>query len=61
MISGITIGVHFWGIIKFPGLILKHDYPSTLRRKIYEDEFWAAVKLTTDNGNTLGYYSVFIS
>ena len=24
--SSVTAGVHFGGIIQFPGLILKHDY-----------------------------------
>lgn len=46
----------FWGIMQFPGLILKLSYmfPSTpWGKKIHEDKFGAAAKLPTGNGNTL--------
>lgn len=47
--------------MKFPGLILKHDFTCfpTLWKKIYEDVFEAAAKVTTGNGGTLSI-TVFI-
>lgn len=53
--------VHFGGIMKFQGLILKHNFMCfpTLWKKIYEDVFEAAAKVTTGNGDTLSI-TVFI-
>lgn len=53
MIVSFLTGVHFGGIMKFPELILKHDFACfpTLWKKIYEDVSEAAAKVTTGSGD----------